>query len=143
MGKLGLYVPPTLAVLTAAPRAFAVSPEPPSGSVTISGTFSSTYQPSSYPYGGLTGYQGASKGRHCGPINTAFSLTLTSFDPTQNLDILVLVMTDATCSSPANPNSLWVSGPDAARGTVSGLYWQVGAGAIALGEDLQVNFAIS
>ena len=137
VGKYGLYVPPTLAVLTAAPRAFAGSP----GVVTISGTFSYGSH-----YGNLR--LGTSAGEDsiwCGVTGSTFTLALTGLDPTQNWYILVGLSTTSDCAVVqwAFYLTLQVTGPDANRGTVSGRHWDVPGGAVTLGETLQVNFEVT
>ena len=93
LGKYGLYVPPSLAVLTAAPRAFAGSPEPPSH-VSISGTFSSTVSPDQFPYALLYYSLSWLNLIWCGPVNSTFNVALTRVDPTQAWTISAALCAD-------------------------------------------------
>ena len=139
MGKCGLYVPPTLAVLTAAPRAFAGSPEPPAA-VTINGTFSSTV--TGRPHGLLS--PDPSPVRWCG--RGGFSLALPWLDPNQPWSIQVSASSNCSTAEWQVGWVLQVSGSDANRGTVGGpggQYWNVPGGAVAPGETLQVDFSLS
>jgi hypothetical protein len=143
MGKYGLYVPPTLAVLTATPRAFAVSPEPPSH-VSISGTFSSTVSPDQFPYALLYYSLSWLNLIWCGPINSPFNVALTRVDPTQAWRISAALSMDSVCGKNImSCCTFQVSGPDASRGSVWNYSWDVPAGAVTLGEVLQVNFGFA
>ena len=143
LGKLGLYVPPTLAVLTTAPRAFAGSP----ADVTISGTFFlSTI--TGFPYGWGVPFCPTmhSITLWCGPDGSTFSAALRGLDPTtQDWHIEVWLSSVSDCFT-GTWDVLWTllaSGPDAHKGTVSGQEWRVPGGAVAPGEALQVNFTIT
>ena len=144
IGKYGVWVPPTLVVATV-PRAFAGSPEPPEppSHVSISGTFSSTLRPDEFPYAILHYIPSRLNLIWCGPINSTFNVALTGLDPTQAWGIGAGLSWDSVCSGLMACCNFQVSGPDASRGTVWNFWWKVSAGAVTLGEALQVNFGFA